>query len=211
MSYKPQSDPSLFAVFTGNILSIILAVMYDWPLGQIMWIYWAQSVTIGVMNVIRMLSLKEFSTENLTMNDQPVPETAGAKVQVATFFAIHFGFFHFGYAVFLWQQMPLSELSQASAILLMLCISGFVCSHCYSFLHNQGADFKQKKPNLGTLMFYPYMRIIPMHLTILLGGMWEGLSIVIFMSLKTAADMGMHIAEHHLFQKSAGGPLRMRD
>ena len=46
------------------------------------------------------------------------------------------------------------------------------------------------KPNLGTLMFLPYLRILPMHLTIIFGMIGGStFSILFFMSLKTAADV----------------------
>ena len=199
--YQPQRDLSLLGIFFGNIVSIVMAYAYDWSLHQIMWVYWGQSVTIGIMNVIRMLSLKEFSTEGMTSNGKPVPETMEAKRGIAAFFAFHFGFFHFVYAVFLWQEMPLNEIAMGTVMMMMACLSAFVGSHSFSLMHNMSADFKQKKPNLGTLMFYPYMRIIPMHLTIIFGGM-SGLGMAIFMGLKTLADLGMHMVEHHLFQKS---------
>lgn len=208
--YKPQTDLSLLAVLFGNILSIWMALTHDWSLYQIMWIYWGQSVVIGVMNVIRMLSLKEFSTEGMRMNEKPVPETASAKRQVAGFFAIHYGIFHLAYAIFLWQEMPLNEIAMGTAMLMMACISAFVGSHSFSLMHNMQADFRHKKPNLGTIMFYPYLRIIPMHLTIIFGGM-TGVGMVIFMTLKTLADMGMHMVEHHLFQKQGDEIPRMKD
>lgn len=51
-------------------------------------------------------------------------------------------------------------------------------------------------------MFFPYARIIPMHLTIIFGGMFLYLGIgsvfvlVLFLGLKAVADLIMHIIEH---------------
>lgn len=64
-------------------------------------------------------------------------------------------------------------------------------------------DFRDKKPNLGTLVFYPYLRIIPMHLTILWGTQMGGGAMLFFMLIKTVADAGMHIVEHNLFRQPA--------
>ena len=129
---------------------------------------------------------------------------------MATFFALHYGIFHFVYFMFLWQQQPLNVLSLNEAILMMLGLSAFVGSHSFSYMHNLRADFRQKKPNLGTLMFYPYLRIIPMHLAIIFGGAIEGMGLIIFMGLKTLADAGTHMIEHYLFQKPETD-LRMKD
>ena len=208
--YMRLSDPSLWGVIIGNVVSIYLAYAQGWPLSQIMWVYWVQSVIIGIVNVKRMLSLKEFTTEGMRMNNKPVPETAAAKKQVATFFTIHYGVFHAAYFVFLWQEQPLSALSMTEAMLMMLAASAFVGSHSFSYMHNFNADFRQQKPNLGTLMFYPYLRIIPMHLAIIFGSQVEGIGLFVFMGLKTFADAGTHMIEHYLFQKPQTD-LRMKD
>ncbi len=51
----------------------------------------------------------------------------------------------------------------------------------------------------GILHFFPYLRIIPMQLTILPGGALGGhgpASLLFFLLLKTAADVAMHMLEH---------------
>jgi hypothetical protein len=48
-------------------------------------------------------------------------------------------------------------------------------------------------------MFFPYARIIPMHLTILIGVYLEEHStgtVILFLGLKTFADLTMHLIEH---------------
>ncbi len=199
-------DPSLLAILLGNLVSIVMALSFGWDMGQLLWVYWGQSVAIGVMNFWRMWTLKEFSTKNLKMNDEPVPETDAGKKQVATFFAFHYGFFHFGYAAFLWQEAPLAEFSQTDIVLIIAAFSAFAGSHRFSLLYNTGRDFKHKKPNIGTLMFYPYLRIIPMHLVIVFFGSLSEFEtsakmLLLFLGLKTLADVSMHIVEHRIFQK----------
>ncbi len=204
----PPSKPSAFyldttfwGVVAGNVLSIILAAQQGWDLHEVMWIYWAQSVIIGAMNVIRIASLKEFTTKNLLMNHKPSPETPKTKRQVAVFFALHYGAFHAGYFLFLWQELPLHEIAAEDLRLIILCVIGFIASHGFSLLRNMLLDFKDRKPDLGMMMFYPYMRIFPMHFTILFGGFFGG-ALVLFMILKTLADAVMHVIEHKIFQKS---------
>jgi hypothetical protein len=46
-------------------------------------------------------------------------------------------------------------------------------------------------------MFTPYVRIVPMHLTILLGAtLGSGKGLLLFGVLKTLADVVMHVIEH---------------
>ena len=55
--------------------------------------------------------------------------------------------------------------------------------------------------NIGTLMFIPYLRIIPMHLTIILGAvLGSGGGLLLFGALKTVADVVMHKVEHRMLQ-----------
>lgn len=200
-------DLSLLGVVLGNLVAIVLAYFFEWNLGEVMWVYWGQSVTIGVTNVLRMLRLRDFTTRGLRMNDEPVPETQDAKRGVAVFFAIHYGFFHFVYALFLWSELPLNTLVAHDRMLMILCVMAFVLSHGYSLQHNRRADFRQKKPNLGTLMMYPYLRVVPMHLAILLGEIAGDGRLFLFLGLKAIADAGMHMVEHRLFRGPGRAPL----
>lgn len=198
-------DLSLWGVLAGNALTMGLALAQKWPLTEIMWVYWWQSVIIGATNFVRMWNLKEFSTEGFTSNGRRVAETPAGARSTALFFAAHYGFFHFGYMVFLF-VMPsvLDEGARHStaldAVLIAVATLGFAASHVFSLRYNASRDFREKRPNLGALMFYPYLRIIPMHMTIIVGGAIGGIAIWLFMLLKTAADAGMHIVEHRIFQ-----------
>lgn len=130
------SDPSFHAIILGNLLTIIMAYIEHWSLGEVMLIYWCQSVIIGLVNFYRMVTLKKFSTQGLKMNDRPVPETAEAKKQVAVFFLAHYGFFHAAYFMFLVEDQ-LSGLESAAMTLvdkvfIAGAILGFAGSHIYS-------------------------------------------------------------------------------
>jgi hypothetical protein len=192
-------DPSLWGVLSGNVLLMVMALALHWPVGDIMWIYWWQSVAIGATNFVRMWTLKEFSTEGFTSNGRRVPETQAGARSTAIFFAVHYGFFHLVYAIFLATLAPVAAMSPLDVVSAGLCVAGFIGSHVFSLRHNATQDFKGRKPNLGAVMFYPYLRIIPMHLTIIFGGVVVGFSLPLFMLLKTLADCGMHVLEHRLF------------
>ena len=152
----------------------------------------------------RIRSLKAFSTEGFTINGKQPDETPATKRKTAFFFLVHYGFFHVVYFIFLNIQHPFGALPEYDWVFLSLCILGFVGSHFYSYRYNATRDFRDRKPNIGSLMFYPYLRILPMHLTIVIGAGSTGVaSLLMFMMLKTLADMGMHVVEHRLFRQSA--------
>lgn len=202
------SDLSLLALIFSNLAVIIWALIEGWSLGVLMWVYWSQSVNIGIFWFFKILSLKEFSTEGFKINNRSVEPTVHTKKQTAVFFLIHYGFFHLIYSVFLGGMFKSVKL-----VPIFLMAGVFFAYQCFSFFYNRKWENKQK-PNIGTMMFFPYARIIPMHITIILGGFLSGgmsgtldeafvkrVPLAVFMLLKTGADVFMHIRE----KKGFGG------
>ena len=187
-----------------NAVTLALALIFQWPLSLLLWPYWIQSVVIGYFSGKRMLALERFSTEDVLVNDQPVEPTEATKHSAVLFFALHYGFFHLGYAFFILTRAE--ELGRWDWIGIAVAALSFVWNHRFSYQQNIEAD-AAGTPNIGTLMFLPYLRVIPMHLTILAGGVLTGsfsvLAAVVFCLLKTGADVAMHLIEHKLLQRQA--------
>ena len=189
-------EKSALFLILSNIFTIIIALLGHWRLSDVMWIYWGQNIVIGFFNWRRILCLKQFSTEGFTVNDQPVAPTKDTQRQTAAFFAVHYGFFHFIYCVFLFAER--ADLARLDILGVVVCIAVFAVNHRFSYRHNLQSDLA-RKPNIGTIMFFPYARIIPMHLTIILGshfGQHTAGTLVLFLGLKTLADLIMHLVEH---------------
>lgn len=190
-----HSDLSLWALIASNLIVIVWALIEGWSLAIIIWIYWSQSVTIGILWFFKILTLKEFSTKGFHINNRPVAPTPGTKIQTAVFFLVHYGIFHLVYAIFL---LGLCKTTGKQSILYMAGV--FLVYQCFSFFYNRKWEGEQK-PNIGKMMFFPYARIIPMHLTIIFGkilskGTFSGkMTLAFFMLLKTLADVIMHVVE----------------
>ncbi|MBU7036951.1 MAG: hypothetical protein HXS52_03395 [Theionarchaea archaeon] len=185
-------DVSFWVLLFSNGVTIVCALVEPWSLRTLMTVYWVQSVILGGFNVARILSLQKFSTEGFTMNHQSVPPTAKTRRQVATFFSLHYGFFHFIYGTFLVTQSGHVEIPYVALGSLV-----FLVNHFFSFRYNRGQD-RKKIPNIGRVMFFPYVRILPMHLVIIVFGVISPgtLPLVVFLILKTLADLAMHVVEH---------------
>lgn len=199
----PGWDGSLWALIGANLLSLVIAVAADWSLGSVMLLYWSQSVIIGLANVARILTLERFSTENFQINDRDVAPTPAVKRQTAFFFLVHYGMFHAVYFMFMCVQTDaLASISTGLAA----CVVLFALNHAWSYRYNVALD-RRGTPNIGTLMFTPYLRIVPMHATILVGGAFapSTATLVLFMLLKTGADVAMHLVEHRRLQHRADG------
>lgn len=197
------SDRSLTVLLLSNLLTLVLAVVQQWDVRVLMWIYWAQSVIIGYFNVHRILALENFTTSGFMINDKPVKRTAAGKRQTALLFAMHYGIFHLGYMVFL---ATMSGVQPGFPLFGMLvCILAFYLNHRFSYHYNRERDL-EGIPNLGNLMTYPYVRIVPMHLMIVIGSNFlgnNGIALVFFLLLKTAADIAMHVIEHAMARGDA--------
>ncbi|MBN1857554.1 MAG: hypothetical protein JW846_11475 [Dehalococcoidia bacterium] len=189
-------DRTTLSLVVANAATIALALILRWELGPLLWVYWTQSVIIGVFQFRRILDLKEFSTRNFKINNRAVEPTEATKRTTAFFFLIHYNFFHFGYLVFLLVETR-PDVSEAAYIL-----SGgvlFFVNHLYSYRANKQQK-RKTVPNIGTMMFLPYLRILPMHLVLIIaaGHTHSTLALLVFCLLKAGADVLMHKVEHRV-------------
>lgn len=200
-------NKTTISLIIANLVNIFLAIILGWGLGTIMAIYWVQSIIIGIFTFAKLSSIPleayQKAIENgeikLTVNGREITDPAEFKRKDPLFFLVHYGFFHICYLVFI-----ISNVGNWGTLLPAI-IPGtmFAFNHYYSFLQNRKGDMPQMiRP--GNVFLRPYLRIIPMHLTILVGGNLIGFSptgrntfaLVIFMLLKTVADVFMHELEH---------------
>jgi hypothetical protein len=185
-------DGSTLVLVLSNCLTIGIALLQHWSLGDVLWVYWGQSVIIGYYNRRRMLDLKGFTTDGMTMNDQPVEANKDGQRRIAFFFTVHYGILHLTYLWFL------VFLGTPNSLFKMLNIS--VC--ILAFLIHEGVTYWQNKPrvantvpNIGLMMTFPYARIVPIHFVGLVGlgvAPTSMIAVLLFLAMKTIADVVMH-------------------
>jgi hypothetical protein len=155
-------DPSTAALIATNFGVLVLALYQQWDIGTVIWIYWCQSVIIGFFQFFRILSLRHFTTDDIRVTNAPVEPTRKTQRRLAGFFAVHYGFFHFVYLVFLWMAVPLGP----EALNLVFSGAGlFFLNHALSFVLNYRRD-AERQQSLGRVIITPYARIIPLHLAV---------------------------------------------
>lgn len=185
-------SPSALSLLAVNLGVIVFAVRDAWSLPTILASYLLQSVIIGIFQAIKMSELKVFSTDGLKINNRAVEPTPATQWTVVIFFLLHYGVFHAAYAAFI--------LSEGRPYWPDVLLSGaaFFANHLFSYFVNRNRAGK-RIPNIGSMMFFPYVRIIPMHVFIVLGAFAAGphFALVFFLILKTLADEAMHAIEHH--------------
>jgi hypothetical protein len=178
------SKPSTWMIVFSNVIVIFFAIVDNLSAFEVLWIFWFQSVIIGVFNFIKIISLKEFTTTGLRRGASELPPTNAAKISTAIFFLIHYGFFHFVYAMFLGGFSGITGPSTSNSQGNYLLITSFIFFISYLIEYIQSTRTLQGEiPNLGVIMFAPYFRIIPMHFTIIFGGFVSVLGSFISMNL----------------------------
>ncbi len=96
-------DFPLASLVLANLVTIALAILGNWDAATVMFIYWAQSIVIGIFTVV---SLLEADTALLARELQkPIDERGGTgrittrfawcyQCLLAGFFTLHYGLFH---------------------------------------------------------------------------------------------------------------------
>lgn len=193
------TDPRAWFLLLINSYLIYYYLQNPGEFNTIVWIYWLQSILIGFFTFVELLQTENPEETSLKLNDQPVTKkNIGC---VAFFFLFHFGFFHLVYAIFLMTGYS----AGANARIVLITGGIFLVENTLEIFLRRLSGKHEEKVNIGKLFFVPYLRIIPMHLMILIPGLLGFGSSVIFLILKTLADIGMYIATNR--RTSSAGQL----
>ncbi len=190
------SNPAILFLLAGNIYCIWYYENNPDAFATVVWIYWFQSITIGLFTFLDLLTVKNYDTGNFKMNNKPV--TSDNKGCVAWFFLFHYGIFHVVYAVFLLVNQGIRSVDK---IILMLGIAVFFAESILNFMKQKQIEHTQSI-NLGTMFFLPYLRIIPMHLMILLPAFLGWKPSLLFLALKMGADILSFLIYHFVYGKN---------
>ncbi len=186
---------SSFSLIIANLVPLIGVLFFGWSLFQIMILYWLETAIIGFWNIIKMF--KVGGIQGLSFG---------------LFFIFHFGLFmlvHLMFIIIVFGQIgfgplaePLRKLSDGLLVAVLPSFLIMLASHTVSFFTNFIYKGERKQANVSLLFTAPYGRIAMMHLTIIIGGfaslilhqpIW---SLVLLVTLKTLADLFVHVREH---------------
>jgi hypothetical protein len=215
MADEASHDSSLVVLVIANVVVLAIAYFTHMSLRSLLFVYWMQSVVIGVTHVIRVLSLQRFSTEGFRP-EAPGEMNFATQHAMAAFFVMHYGGFHLAYFSFLVRDREAAgqPLLAGAGGSYALCALIFTINHAFSLARNVKSD-AAGTPSLATLMVLPYARIVPMHVMVLGGAfLMAGTStfaLFAFGLLKTIADVLTHALDHHMMGwklRSSANPRR---
>jgi Family of unknown function (DUF6498) len=183
------SDPSLWVLIGINVYLIYYYYHHPEIFTTLIWLYWVQSVLLGLFNFVDMLTVRKVQPDSIKINGKKSTESNLLKAPGAFFFLLHYGAFHFVYLIFI-ASMKRSGPFQWEFFKYFFIV--FLAGQIITFVQHK---IQQRKTavNLGTMFFLPYLRIIPMHLTIILPSFLGISNLGIFLILKSVADVLMYI------------------
>ncbi len=193
---KILKDPSFWALMAFNILLIV--EYRDDPnyYTTLIWIFWLQSVILGIFNFFDMLTLHKVEIGNFTINND-VPSPGKAKGCLSFFFLVHYGGFHLGYLVFIAIYFKFTAIDFS---VLKIALLGLLFSSLVQFIQNK-TIYKNVPRSVTKMFFIPYLRIVPMHLTILLPQFLHWQPGLTFLILKAVFDLIGHLATTSYYWK----------
>jgi len=193
-SFAAVGEPSLFMLLAANLATIAATFWFQFDLKELMLIFWLQSVMIGLSFFVRILVSRPRDVSAWPAGFQWLDSS----VFNALFFLLHYGGFHAVYFVFI-RPAALPGLFSGVG----LCALGFAASHGYSLWREIPRD-RAAGISANTLLWLPYARIVPMHLTIILGPQIAGgaYALLMFLGLKTFADALMHVTEKRVLRRA---------
>lgn len=201
----------LFLVLA-NIVPVLGVIFYGWDIADILFLYWYESAIIGFYNILKILAHKGKSEIHPLLYMIP-------KLYAAVVFAIMFGGLMFIH-VFLIYAIATVEISTGyidigafePTIIAMFAatwtgILSLFISHGYSFIDNYFRGGERERSILKTLLTLPFSRIWLMQVTLICGAFLTLIFgrhlylLLLFIALKTAADLSAHLKERGKFSR----------
>lgn len=198
------SDKSFRFLLISNLVVILLAIIENWTFGGMLLAYIIQSMVIGWFNMRRILDsdYTQIDSSPEVVSGGNLPMGVG-KYLLAVFFLMHYGGFHLLY-LFLVLMLPMFGVAGGSGVWLPTVIGGivFAYNHYYSYQYHK-QKINSIVPNVPQMMFYPYLRVLPMHIVLIVGAfLIEGynlttFAVVLFLVLKMLVDLLSHYIQHN--------------
>lgn len=188
---------SALALVLANLIPVVGVLAFGWRVFDVLILYWAENVIVGVINVMRMIKCHAAG---------PGPDFGLGVVRKMSamtipFFVVHYGFFcygHYSAVIMLFGNQPwLSAL--------WLGVAAIAVSHLTSFVWNFIGKEEYRRTTVSALMARPYGRIMVLHFTVIAGAflmqkfgdaLWM---LIVLVGIKIAIDLNLHYRERVAF------------
>jgi hypothetical protein len=208
-----SSYAAVASLLITNAIPLIGVLFLGWNVWTILTIYWLENGVVGVYNVLKMAHAEGPTADGMTvtMNGRPVP--AGGTAVLIPFFIVHYGIFWLVHGVFILTLPWFFALGSggpseggprfgSDPLAIAIVLVGLFISHGVSYRFNYIGRGEYLRTSPAAQMFAPYGRLVVLHITIIIGGMAiaftgaPAAAVLVLVVLKTALDLGFHLAEH---------------
>lgn len=202
------TDWSILMLIFSNIVTIIFTIIENWDLSLILLIYFCQTGIIVVFSSIKILYLKKFSVDDQALGLSDPEKLRHVKIFSASILII---IVFYG----LWEYYKVLRLFGLFGELIIdlfviISIIFFFITHFISFyVHKDKIKVEAEKHNFHSIALLTIIRILPIHIMIFIfAGFFVCIqfmfiqnipqsTIIIFLFMKTIADVIGHIIEHN--------------
>ena len=227
MLRRVNSRVASYSLILANLIPLVGVLWFDWSVLEILLLYWTESVTIGVINVLRMTTnLSDNLAAGFVASEGDLPPDAAAqmkqisgsrmgrfaaKATLIPFFVVHYGIFCIGHVMGVisifarpGEEAQIS-IDDVATTTFLIAAAGIFLSHLLSFFVNYLGRGENRSVPLSTLMSRPYGRIFVMHITVIAGaGLAQLIGsplpvLVVLVVAKTAFDLKLHRRERERF------------
>ncbi|MFP6581453.1 MAG: DUF6498-containing protein [Candidatus Hydrogenedentota bacterium] len=202
-SLRNSSPVALASLFFANVYPCFAVLFLGWSVGDIVILYWAESVVIILYTRLKMRFLVrdwdhyEPGEGKLLMDGVPQPPR-----RIPDFFLFFYCFFSFGHGLFTFMFFAHAISFTWGSFFVALAI--MTLSHGVSFVTNYMWRKEYERTTLEVLFELPWKRLLLLHVLILGIGFFIALipilnsvvSLLMFTGLKIAFDLRAHLKEH---------------
>ncbi|MFL5689295.1 MAG: DUF6498-containing protein [Chloroflexota bacterium] len=206
-----SSAGAVAALIVANAIPLFGVLFLGWNVWTILTIYWLENGVVGIFNILKMSKAagpEPAGSSAVRYNGRPIIGGAAAKATLIPFFVVHYGIFWVVHGIFVLTLPQFQAFGDETAgiandpVSVAFVLIGLAISHGISYRLNYIGRGEYLRTSVARQMGAPYGRLFVLHLTIIVGGMaiaFTGASsaaVLVLVLLKTALDLGLHLAEH---------------
>ena len=206
-----SSVGAVVALVVANAIPLVGVLFLGWNVWTILTIYWLENGVYGIFNILKMAKAagpEPTGGSAMLYNGRPVVGGAAAKATLIPFFFVHYGIFWVVHGIFVLTLPQFQAFGAESAGIasdpgaVAIVLIGLAISHGISYRFNYIGRGEYLRTSTSAQMIAPYGRLVVLHITIIVGGIAiattgaPSAAVLILVLLKTALDLGLHLAEH---------------
>lgn len=210
-------DISFWSLLVANLAVIVLARTKNWSLVSLLWVYWSQSLIIGLFWFFRIVELKDFDAQGLRQDntlticgvklfdyfdaqDSKMDSAFRDKAELAAghiflYVSIHLGFIF-------WIRSLGSESSPT--VFRAIAIGAFLFLIAQCFAYPKSNRWIAKRRPTAAIIGFPFIRTLPIYLAMVVMGLYATAStLLILLAAKAFVDVVMYVVEYSCFGDSS--------